>query len=85
MPHTIVYFFLVSWVYSAVHSFVGLATEQFMVAGMGKFHHFLFKLFMSFTESFFYRQINLIYRVAGVFKFFSNKREWGEMERRGFK
>jgi len=84
-PQSIVHFFFVSWVYSAIHSFVGLATEHFMVATSFKLHHFLFKLFTSLLENIFYRQINLVYRVVGVFKFFSNKREWGEMERRGFK
>ncbi len=84
-PQMLLHFFLVSWVYSAVHSFVGLATEHFMVGATRKFHHFLFKLLISLMENFFYRQINLIYRITGVFKFFSNKREWGEMERRGFK
>jgi hypothetical protein len=84
-PQTLLYFFLVSWVYSAVHSFVGLATEHFMAGTSLKIHHFLMKLFISFTENLFYRQLNLVYRITGVFKFFSNKREWGEMERRGFK
>jgi cellulose synthase/poly-beta-1,6-N-acetylglucosamine synthase-like glycosyltransferase len=81
----ILYFFLVSWVYSAVHSFVGLSMEHFVVGTTLKFHHFLFKLLMSLFENLFYRQINLIYRITGVFKFFTKKREWGEMERRGFK
>jgi cellulose synthase/poly-beta-1,6-N-acetylglucosamine synthase-like glycosyltransferase len=78
------HFFLVSWLYSAVHSFVGLATEYFMVQRVSKFHHFLLKLCLSCFENLFYRQINLVYRIAGFFKYFSNKREWGEMERKGF-
>lgn len=84
-PTNILYFFLVSWVYSTVHSFVGLAMEHFVVGTTLKFHHFLFKLLVSLFENLFYRQINLIYRITGVFKFFTKKREWGEMERRGFK
>lgn len=84
-PTNILYFFLVSWVYSTVHSFVGLAMEHFVVGTTLKFHHFLFKLLVSLFENLFYRQINLIYRITGVFKFFTKKREWGEMERSGFK
>ena len=84
-PQIVLYFFLVSWVYSAVHSFIGLAMEHFVVGTTLKFHHFLFKLLVSLFENLFYRQINLIYRITGVFKFFTKKREWGEMERRGFK
>jgi cellulose synthase/poly-beta-1,6-N-acetylglucosamine synthase-like glycosyltransferase len=84
-PTNILYFFFVSWVYSTVHSFVGLAMEHFVVGTTLKFHHFLFKLLVSLFENLFYRQINLIYRITGVFKFFTKKREWGEMERRGFK
>ena len=83
-PQMLLHFFLVSWVYSIVHSFVGLATEHFMIGGMRKVHHFILKLLVSLFENFFYRQINLIYRIGGVFKYFSNIREWGEMERRGF-
>lgn len=82
---TILYFFLVTWVYSAVHSFIGLAMEHFVVGTTLKFHHFLFKLLVSLLENLCYRQINLIFRIAGVFKFFTKRREWGEMERRGFK
>ena len=63
---------------------MGLATEHFMIGGMRKVHHFILKLLVSLFENFFYRQINLIYRIGGVFKYFSNIREWGEMERRGF-
>jgi hypothetical protein len=55
-----------------------------MVERGRRFHHFFFKLCLSCVENLFYRQINLAYRIAGVFKFFSNKREWGEMERKGF-
>jgi cellulose synthase/poly-beta-1,6-N-acetylglucosamine synthase-like glycosyltransferase len=84
-PQTILHFFLVTWAYSAVHSFIGLAMEHFVVRTTLKFHHFLFKLLVSLLENLFYRQINLIFRIAGVFMFFTKKREWGEMERRGFK
>jgi hypothetical protein len=81
----LLYFFLVTWAYSAVHSFVGLAMEHFVVGSTLKYHHFLVKFFFSMFESLFYRQINLMYRIIAVFKFFMKKREWGEMKRSGFK
>jgi cellulose synthase/poly-beta-1,6-N-acetylglucosamine synthase-like glycosyltransferase len=84
-PQVILNFFLVTWLYGAVHSFIGLAMEHFMVHTTLGFHHFLMKLFVSLLENIYYRQTNLIFRVGGVFKFFTKKREWGEMERKGFK
>jgi cellulose synthase/poly-beta-1,6-N-acetylglucosamine synthase-like glycosyltransferase len=84
-PQMILYFFLVTWAYSAVHSFVGLSMEHFVVGSTLRYHHFLIKLIVSLFENFFYRQINLIYRITGVFKSFTKKREWGEMKRSGFK
>jgi cellulose synthase/poly-beta-1,6-N-acetylglucosamine synthase-like glycosyltransferase len=82
--NAIKHFFFVTWLYSAVHSFIGLAMEHFIVGTTLKFHHFLFKLLVSLLENLFYRQINLVYRIVGFFKFFTKKREWGEMERKGF-
>jgi cellulose synthase/poly-beta-1,6-N-acetylglucosamine synthase-like glycosyltransferase len=84
-PQMLLYFFLVTWAYSAVHSFVGLAMEHFVVGSTLKYHHFLVKFFFSMFESLFYRQINLMYRIIAVFKFFMKNREWGEMKLSGFK
>jgi cellulose synthase/poly-beta-1,6-N-acetylglucosamine synthase-like glycosyltransferase len=78
------YFLTVTWVFSIGHSFIGLVMEQYGIGKALRFHHFLIKMFTSLLENVFYRQLNLFYRILGTFKYFTKKREWGEMDRKGF-
>ncbi len=84
-PSSVIYFLFVSWVYSIVHSFMAIAMEHYIVGTTLRFHHFLLKIAVSLLENLFYRQINLIFRVGGVFKYYARVREWGEMERSGYR
>ncbi len=81
----ILQFFLVTWVYGIVHSFIALTMEHYLVGTTLRFHHLIVRLFASMLEHLFYRQINLVFRLVGFFKFFTKKREWGVMERKGFR
>lgn len=83
--HSLFSFFLVTWIYGIIHSFVGLALEQFFVETTFKISNFFIKVMAAVFENLFYRQINIIFKIAGVFKFLTKKREWGAMERSGFK
>jgi hypothetical protein len=81
----IVHFAAVTWLYGAANSFIALVIEHFAAGGALRFHHFLAELCASLLDNLFYRQINLVFRVTGVFRFFTKKREWGEMKRSGYK
>ena len=82
--NNVLYFLFVTWFYNVVHSAIAITMEHYGIGTTLRFHHFLIKLFASFLENLFYRQMNLFFRILGFFKFFTKKREWGEMERKGF-
>jgi len=81
----LIHFLAVTWLYSVIHSFIAISIEHYAVGTTLRFHHFIVKLLVSFLDNLFYRQVNLVYRCAGVFKFFTKRREWGEMKRSGYK
>jgi len=78
-------FILVTWVYSLMHTLIALSMEYFGIGSTIRFHHFLLRLLVSLLENLFYRQVNLYYKIKGFFRFFTSQREWGTMERRGYK
>jgi len=82
---SVFYFLFVSWLYSVIHSFIAISMEHYIVGTTLRFLHFLIKIFVSFLENLFYRQLNLVFRVLGVFKYYARVKEWGEMERSGYK
>ncbi len=77
-------FFLVTWIYSGIHSSIAIVLEHYGTGTTLNVLNFVVKGFVSLLENLFYRQLNLIYRIAGVFTFLTKKREWGSMEREGF-
>jgi cellulose synthase/poly-beta-1,6-N-acetylglucosamine synthase-like glycosyltransferase len=78
-------FIAVTWVYSLMHTLIALTMEYFAIGTTLHFHHFLIRLLVSLLENLFYRQVNLYYKIIGFFKFFTSQREWGAMERRGYR
>ncbi len=81
----IYYFLLITWAYGAILSLIAIIMEHYSLTTPTNFKFVIPKFFVSFFENFFYRQANLVYKIIGVFKFIIKKREWGEMERQGFK
>ncbi len=81
----IYYFLLITWAYGAILSLIAILMEHYSLSAPANFKFVIPKFFVSFLENFFYRQANLIYKIIGVFKYLAKKREWGEMERQGFK
>ena len=77
-------FFVVTWGYSLIHTFYALIMENYEIGNKVPLHHFVIRLFVSIVENLFYRQINLWCKLKGFFRFFTAKREWGVMERKGF-
>ncbi len=82
--YTLLRFFVIAWGYSLLHTIYALVMESYGIGKKVQIHHFILKLFASILESLFYRQINIWCKLKGFFKFFTHKREWGAMERKGF-
>jgi hypothetical protein len=40
--------------------------------------------FAAIAENFGYRQLNLLWRIEGIWQYFRKKQSWGEMTRTGF-
>ncbi len=77
-------FILLTWGYSFMITLFALIMEYYGIGTTLKFRHFILKLLTSLIENLFYRQLNLYYKIKAFFRFFSSKREWGIMERKGF-
>jgi cellulose synthase/poly-beta-1,6-N-acetylglucosamine synthase-like glycosyltransferase len=82
--YTLLRFFVITWGYSLLNTIYALVMESYGTGQKVRVHHFILKLFASILESLFYRQINIWCKLKGFFQFFTHKREWGAMERRGF-
>jgi cellulose synthase/poly-beta-1,6-N-acetylglucosamine synthase-like glycosyltransferase len=81
---TLLRFFVIAWVYSLMHTLYALIMESYGIGNKAPIHHFIIKFLASLLENFFYRQINIWCKLKGFFRFFTRKREWGSMERKGF-
>jgi cellulose synthase/poly-beta-1,6-N-acetylglucosamine synthase-like glycosyltransferase len=81
---TLIRFFVISWGYSLMHTLYALTMERYGIGNKVPFYHFIVRLFSSLLENLFYRQINIWCKLRGFFRFFTQKREWGSMERKGF-
>ena len=84
LPH-IISFIVLTYGYGLLHSAIGLVLEYYALGKGIPVKNLLIRTLSTLIEPFFYRQINIAYKLAGIFKFFSKKREWGAMERIGFK
>ena len=84
LPH-ITSFIVLTYGYGLLLSAIGLVLEYYALGKSIPIKNLLIRTLSTLIEPFFYRQINIAYKLAGIFKFFSKKREWGAMERIGFK
>ena len=85
LPISYIYYFItVTWIYSIANSLIAILLEHYILSSSPRFKHIAIKFISSFIENFFYRQLNIFYKIVGVFKYIAKKREWGEMERQGF-
>lgn len=81
---TLLRFFVITWVYSIIHTMYALIMEKYGIGKKMPLHHFIIRMFITLIENLFYRQINIWCKLKGFFRFFTSKREWGAMEREGF-
>lgn len=84
LPH-IISFVVLTYGYGLLHSMIGIVLEYYALGKGIPIKHFLIRTLSTIIEPFFYRQINIAYKIIGTFKFLSKRREWGVMERVGFK
>jgi len=82
-PH-IVSFLLLTIGYGLVHSLIALILEYYAIGKGVPVKNLIVRTASTIIEPLFYRQLNLYFKIAGIFRFLSKKREWGKMERVGF-
>jgi cellulose synthase/poly-beta-1,6-N-acetylglucosamine synthase-like glycosyltransferase len=78
-------FFAVAYGYGVVLSIGALVLEEFSYQSYPRFTDRLLLLLWALTENLGYRQLTVLWRVRGMLKFLVGRRDWGRMERRGFK
>ncbi len=77
-------FFAVALIFGIALSIFSVAMEELTFRRYPKMSD-LFQLFaLSFIENFGYRQLNIYWRIHGMFSAFRKVKGWGQMERKGF-
>jgi cellulose synthase/poly-beta-1,6-N-acetylglucosamine synthase-like glycosyltransferase len=80
-----VLFFLLAYGYGLVLDSMTLLLEELTYHRYERLRDLLLLLVWAALESFGYRQLTVVWRLRGIVKFLRGKREWGVMERRGFR
>lgn len=78
-------FFLLVLVWGVLLSVQGLVLESLDRPGERSLRQSLFLVVLSALEAFGYRQINLWFRLRGMWKFLAGEKSWGEMKRKGLR
>jgi cellulose synthase/poly-beta-1,6-N-acetylglucosamine synthase-like glycosyltransferase len=77
-------FFLVAYGIGAVLGTYALLLEEWSFSRYTRFGDRMRLLLYLVFESFGYRQLSVIWRLRGMWKFLRGRTDWGRMERRGF-
>jgi cellulose synthase/poly-beta-1,6-N-acetylglucosamine synthase-like glycosyltransferase len=77
-------FFLVAYGIGAMLSTYALLLEEWSFSRYTRFGDRLRLLMFLVFESFGYRQLSVLWRLRGLWKFIRGRTDWGRMERRGF-
>lgn len=78
-----VLFFLAAYGFGMILNLATLLLEEFSFQRYGTMTDRLLLILWSMLENFGYRQISVIWRLNGMWKYFKGDREWGVMERTG--
>lgn len=70
--------------YGAILSMVSVILDAWSLKKYPSMRDILRLLLLALSEVFWYRPLNLIWRMEGFFRFFRRKNEWGNMKREGF-
>jgi len=79
-----VLFFLMAYGIGAVLSMYALLLEEWSFPRYTHFSDRVRLVWYLVLESFGYRQLTVIWRLRGLWKFLRGRTDWGRMERRGF-
>lgn len=77
-------FFLVGVLYGAMMSVASLVLEERYFARYPRLRDIALLMIVGVLESFGWRQLNAVWRLAGLFDFLRGKKGWGQMARIGF-
>ncbi|MGV3593224.1 MAG: glycosyltransferase family 2 protein [Gammaproteobacteria bacterium] len=78
-------FFLVAFALGTALSFSAISLDELPFKRYPRLKHLLELFMLSFAEAFGYRQLNAWWRMHGVYTFLRGHKEWGKMERKGFR
>lgn len=78
-------FFLVAYGLGIVLTVATLALEEFSFHRYDRWRDRAFLVVWAMLENLGYRQLTVLWRLEGLIKYFRGRRDWGVMERRGFK
>jgi len=77
-------FFMAAFLYGVVLSTLSVCLEELSFKKYTKVRHLLILLAASILENFGYRQMTTFWRFKGFIEYYTGKRDWGKMEKKGF-
>lgn len=77
-------FFAVTVLYGVFLSMVSLVLAELALFRTTRKRDMLLMAFAAIAENFGYRQLNMLWRIEGIWQFLHGKSSWGEMTRTGF-
>lgn len=70
-------------IYGSIFSSLSLLIESWTTNNYINPKSILKLVFISLTETFWYRPLTILFRIEGMIRFMLKKQEWGNMERKG--
>lgn len=70
-------------IYGSIFSVLSLLIESWTTNNYLKPKSVIKLVFISLTETFWYRPVTILFRIEGMLRFIFKKQEWGNMERKG--
>ncbi|HDJ23197.1 MAG TPA: glycosyltransferase family 2 protein [Candidatus Aminicenantes bacterium] len=80
-----IFFFILAIIYGIFISLFSILLEEYSAYHFPRYRHVLSLMKASFLENFVFRQYLTLVRVKAFFDFLQGKKEWGEIQRIGFK
>jgi cellulose synthase/poly-beta-1,6-N-acetylglucosamine synthase-like glycosyltransferase len=77
-------FFAAAWGYGTLITVAAVVMEEVAFARYERFHDFVRMLAYALCEPFGFRQLTVVWRLAGLRNALLGRRDWGRMRRRGF-
>ncbi len=81
---TLILYFVAGIFYGILMNIAALLMGEIYFPKYPKVRQFLKLILISFLEAFGYRQLNLIWRLEGLYDYWRGNKSWGKMQRKGF-